>query len=451
MSRSRPSLKWPLILQPLLFQFVTLFISIAILTAIAVRADTGGQYADERITPVIARSILRLGDGSLSVRATPELDALHQETPDLWFVAEDDAGRSVTFGQVPAEFAPLIGTLRNLSYAILRDRSPPYRLSAVVRREEAPAGTLTILGHGQLTKMNFVVLMASNVVTIPVFLLLALISLIITPLIVRRSLAGVNRIAREAGEITADRRGWRLTEDGVAREILPLVRAVNEVLRRLDEQYERQRRFFASAAHELRTPIAILRIKIEAADKEAVRRLGGDVDRLANLAEQLLDLQRLDADTTDGEIDLVALSRQVAADLAPLLIASRRTIEVAIDHSQPIRGDAGAIERVMTNLVQNAIEHGGRHVTIRVIGPVLEVEDDGPGIPPQERERVFEAFHRLRPRSTGAGLGLNLVQQVVERHGGHVSILGAPNGGTIVRVAFPSSSTPRSEPMSAQR
>jgi two-component system, OmpR family, sensor histidine kinase TctE len=125
--------------------------------------------------------------------------------------------------------------------------------------------------------------------------------------------------------------------------------------------------------------------------------------------------------------------------LAPLLIASGRTIEVAVDNVISIRGDVGAIKRVVTNLVQNAIEHGGRHVTIRVLGPGFEVEDDGPGIPPEERECVFEPFYRLRPRSTGTGLGLNLVRQVVERHGGHVSILGAPDGGTIVRVEFPAS------------
>lgn len=437
MSRKHPSLKWPLILQPLIFQFATLFVSIAILTALAVRADSGGQYTDERITPVIAKAIVRQVDGRLAVRMTSELAALRKDAPDLWFVVEDDVGRNVTFGNVPPEFALVNGTLHKLSYAIFRDRSPPYRLSALVRREVAPAGTLTILAHGELTEMNFVVVMASNVVAIPVFLMLALISLIITPLIVRRSLAGVNRIAREAEQIDIERRGWRLTEDSVASEILPLVRAVNEVLRRLDEEYERQRRFIASAAHELRTPIAVLRIKIESSDDSATRRLTIDVDRLANLAEQLLDLQRLDAVRNDENIDLSALVRYVAADLAPLLIASKRTIEVVVDDVMPIRGDVGAIKRVVTNLVQNAIEHGGRHVSIRVTGPTFEVEDDGPGIPPEERERVFEPFHRLRPRSTGTGLGLNLVRQVVERHGGHVSILGAPDGGTIVRVEFP--------------
>jgi two-component system sensor histidine kinase TctE len=437
LSRKQPSLKRPLIIQPLILQFALLFISVPIIVALAVRADSGGPYTSEAITPVIARAIVRGGEGHLEVRITPELAELRSETPELWFVAEDDAGRSVTFGHVPSQFTSFIGTLSDLSYAQFRDRSPPYRLSAVVRREVAPAGTITVLGHGKLTNLSLIVIMASNVAAIPIFVLLALISLIVTPWIVRRSLAGVSRVSREAEQINAGQRGRRLSQEHVPSEIAPLVRAVNDALGRLDEGYERQRRFIASAAHELRTPIAILRVKVDAAPDASTRRLSIDVERLGNLAEQLLDLHRLESDRIDEEIDLSSLLRRVAGDLAPLLIASDRTIEVVVNETQPIRGDAGAIERVVTNLVQNAIEHGGRLVTIRVFESAFEVEDDGPGIPAEERERVFEAFHRLRPQSTGTGLGLHLVQQVVERHGGHVSIIAAPAGGTIVRVAFP--------------
>jgi two-component system sensor histidine kinase TctE len=441
--KKQPSLKRPLIVQPLLFQFATLFISFTIIIALTIRLDSGGPYTDERITPVIARAVVRQGDGSLAVRMTQELAELREITPDLWFVAEDDDGRSVSFGQVPSKYASLVGTLNSLSYAHMRDRLRPHRLTAVVRRETAPAGTLTVLGHGKLTELSFVVVMASNLVVVPIFLLLVLISLIVTPWIVRRSLAGVSRIAQEAGQIDTDRRGRRLSEAHVPSEIAPLVRAMNDALRRLDEGYERQQRWIASAAHELRTPIAILRLKVDAADEPATRRLGSDVERLANLAEQLLDLQRLDLARNDEAIELASLVRRVAAELAPLLIASDHTIEVVVAQAaqaaqaRQLRGDAGAIERVVANLVQNAIEHGGRRITVRVFDTGFEVEDDGPGIPPEERERVLEPFHRLRPRSTGTGLGLSLVQQVVERHGGRVSILGAPGGGTLVRVEFP--------------
>jgi signal transduction histidine kinase len=432
-----PSLKRPLIVFPLIFHFVTLLVSFGIILAVALRLDSGGPYTEEQITRVVARAVVRRSDGGLALRMTPELAALRAETSDLWFLAEDDAGRSISYGHVPLHYASLIGRLSDLSYAQIRDRQAPYDLVAVIRRESGPAGPLTILGHGKLAELSFIVLMASNVALVPIFLLLALTSLIVTPWIVRRSLAGVSRIAHEAEEIDTDRRGRQLSETHVPSEIAPLVRAVNDALRRLDEGYERQRRFIASAAHELRTPIAVLRAKIDAASEPGMRRLGSDVQRLATLAEQLLDLQRLDTDRHDEALDLAALVRRVVGDLAPLLIASDRTIEVLIDHAQPCRGDAAALERVLTNLVQNAMEHGGRHVTVRVVGSAFEVEDDGPGIPPEERERVFEAFHRLRPRSTGSGLGLNLVQQVVDRHGGRVSILAAESGGAIVRVELP--------------
>jgi len=435
--RSPPSLKWPLILQPLLLQFAILFICFLSVLALVTRFDSGGPYTDETITPIIADAIVRGSDGRLAVRMTRPLAALVEETPTLWFVAEDDAGRRATWGQVPPQSATFTAGLRHLSYGHVRDRFSPHLLSAVIRREASPAGPLTIMGHGKLTTVSFTVLLASSLGALPIFLLMGGVSLVAIPWIVRRSLAGVARIAHEAECIGAGRRGMRLSEEQVPAEIAPLVKAVNDALGRLDEGYERQRRFIASAAHELRTPIAILRVKVDAAPEASTRRLASDIERFANLAEQLLDLQRLDAAWHDQAVDLVALVRRVAGDLAPLVIAGDRTIEVVVEQAARIRGDAGAIERVVTNLVQNAIDHGGRNVIVRVVGAAFEVEDDGPGIPPDERARVFEPFHRLRPRSTGSGLGLHLVQQVVERHGGHVSIAGALGGGTIARVEFP--------------
>jgi signal transduction histidine kinase len=451
MKRGPPSLKRPLIVKPLIFQLATLLIGCTFFMALALRMDSGGRYTDEAITPVIARAIVRDQNGDLSVRETPELAELREKSPDLWFVAEDDTGRNVTLGDVPSQYASLLGRLGDLSYAHLRDRSPPYRLSAVIRREVVSVGTLTILGHGKLTGVSLVVLLASNFIVIPIFIALALISMVVTPWIVRQALAGVSKIAQEAEKIDVNQRGRRLSEEYVPREIAPLVRAVNDALRRLDEGYEQQRRFIASAAHELRTPIAILRLKIDTAVEPATRKLSADVARLGNLAEQMLDTQRLNADRRDELVDLGALARHVAADLAPLLIASERTIEVQIEGASSVRGDEGALQRVMTNLVQNAIEHGGRRIILRVLPAEFEVEDDGPGIPPEERERVFDPFHRLRPRSAGSGLGLNLVQQIIERHDGHVSILSAPGGGTIVRVEFGSHSNLAREPTFTQQ
>lgn len=434
--KAQPSLKRPLILYPLAFHFATLLVCFAILISVAIRIDIGGPYTDEQITPIIAQAIERGDAGQISVVMTPELAELRAASPDLWFVAEDDTGHSVAFGPVPRHYQSLIGRLSDISYAQLRGRAAPYDLAAVIRRETTDIGALTVLGHGALSELGFIVLFATNTVILPIFFLLALTSLVVTPWIVRRSLAGVSRIAREAEDIDADRRGRRLSETHVPREIAPLVHAVNEALHRLDEGYEHQQRFIASAAHELRTPIAILLSRIETADSGAIRALAPDVQRLATMTEQLLDLARLERDRTDAGIDLAALARRVVGNLAPLVISGGHSIEVQVLQPETCIGDAGALERVLTNLVQNAVDHGGSHVIVRVTGAAFEVEDDGPGIPPEERERVFEPFYRLRPRATGSGLGLNLVQEVVARHGGRVEIMDAPEGGTVIRVSL---------------
>jgi signal transduction histidine kinase len=429
-----PSLRRPLIVFPLIAHLVTLLASVLILMAAALRIDSGGPFADEQIIPVIAAAIERDPAGGLVVRRTEALSELQAEALQLWFLVEDDSGNSVSFGAVPPAYDAFRGRLSDLSFGQLRDRVPPHRMTAVLRRETTEIGALTVLGQGPLLELNLLVLLASSVVFLPILVLLSLTSFAITPWIVRRALTGVSRIAREAEQIDPARRGRRLNEAHVPREIAPLVRAVNDALRRLDEGHERQQRFIASASHELRTPVAVLQAKVEAASDPAVRALGDDIQRLTILTEQLLDLQRMGQGGSPTPVDLVALARSVVADLAPLAIAEGRTMEVEVGQQETCLGDAAALERVMMNLLRNAIDHGGCHVVLRVSGRVLEVQDDGPGIPDDKRERVFEPFYRLRPQAGGSGLGLNLVAEVVARHDGRVTIRSAPGGGTIVRV-----------------
>src|SRR5215475_11479199 len=186
-------------------------------------------------------------------------------------------------------------------------------------------------------------------------------------------------------------------------EVAPLVTAVNEALARLDEGYSRHKRFVADAAHELRTPIAILNTRLEALPSGPDRtRLIEDIARLATLAEQLLDIQRLDrCEHPLAPVDLVTVAQGVAADLAPLAIAAG--YELSLDSAAPCvetLGDRAALERALTNLVQNAIQHGPRRGTISIdIGrpATIEVTDDGAGIPMDQRELIFEPFYRLAP------------------------------------------------------
>lgn len=278
----------------------------------------------------------------------------------------------------------------------------------------------------------------------PNFALMTLATLIATPMVVRRVLVPVGEVAAEAQQIHADQRGTRLSTETLPSEVIPLVNAVNDALDRLDEGYERQQRFLLDAAHELRTPIAILQTRLESLSNNPQKtRLLQDGARLASLAEQLLDLQRLNSDggTVDTVIDLVDLARRVTADLAPLAIAAG--YEVSFDSETEkfaVLGDQGALERAVANLVQNAIEHGGRRGAITItVGSsgTVEVCDEGDGIPIEQRERIFEPFHRLQPRSRGAGLGLNLVQSIVQRHAGNIVVLPGSRGGACFRITLP--------------
>ena len=433
----RTSLKWPLIVKPLIFHLLALLVAFFTLLMVLVRADSGGYYTIQTFAEVAADAVHRDADGNLFVQQTPDLTEALQTSPGAWFIAEDDHGRHVTFGHVPPAYASLVGLLDGIPYGDLRGRERGDGLAVVVRQHTGPAGKLTVMAHGEVDTLTWQMALAAHIITVPIFLLLALVTIVLTPIIVRRALAGVERIAAEAKNISASRRGIRLTATAVPVEIAPLVNAVNDALERLDEGHERQRRFIAAAAHELRTPIAILRVKLDAADDATSHSLGLEVARLATLAEQLLDLHRMDDDGPRETLHLARVAKRVVADLAPLMIQSQRTVSVAVETHYPVLGEAGAIERVISNLVLNAAEHGGRNVVVRVQGSCLEVEDDGPGIPVEERERVFEPFQRLRPRQTGAGLGLNLVRQVMDRHGGRVTILDAASGGALIRVEFP--------------
>ena len=152
-----------------------------------------------------------------------------------------------------------------------------------------------------------------------------------------------------------------------------------------------------------------------------------DVARLSTLADQLLDLQRMEILSPDLErLDLVALVADVTADLAPLAVTSGTvmTFDAKVEHRH-VRGDRGALSRALTNLMQNALVHGGKngriHIAVTQDGVVV-VEDSGPGVPQEQRRTIFEPFHRLSSDGRGSGLGLHLVSEIVRRHHGHVVV-----------------------------
>ena len=319
-------------------------------------------------------------------------------------------------------------------------------LDAPIQWTETAAGWVKIMSgtQGHVTMGQ---ILASNQSALAFMVLLTLATtiatLLVTPLVVRRAFKGLDLAAAETRAIAIDRIGARLSVDAVPLEILPFVNAVNDAFLRLDKGYEAHRRFLADAAHELRTPIAILTTRLSGLSEGSIKnRLLEDAARLSALTGQLLDLQRLEQQKVAFvDVDLVALGERVVLDLAP--IAFRAGYEMLFEpdaESVVVQGDQTAIGRALTNLVQNAIDYGGRQgaITIRIASAGrIEVCDEGKGVPTEEREQIFEAFHRLKQDGRGVGLGLDLVQKIMRLHGGKAEVLDGMAKGACFRLTFP--------------
>jgi two-component system sensor histidine kinase TctE len=249
-----------------------------------------------------------------------------------------------------------------------------------------------------------------------------------------------------------------LDEAAAPREVRPMVGAINGLLQRLSATLAAQRRFVADAAHQLRTPLAGLKTQTEVALRErdpsalaqSLAHIHSATEGTARLVNQLLALARAEpgADRPDRfqRVDLHELARETTADW--VAAALRKTIDLGFEGDpalQAMTGDAVLLRELMSNLIDNAVRYtpaGGR-VTVRVgrsdADVVLSVEDDGPGIPEAERERVFERFHRiLGTGQEGCGLGLAIVREIAERHAGTITLAsGARGRGTLVSVRFP--------------
>ncbi|NBE50690.1 sensor histidine kinase [Streptomyces boluensis] len=271
----------------------------------------------------------------------------------------------------------------------------------------------------------------------------------VTWLVTRRALRPVEGIRAEMAAITASEDlSRRVPEPDAHDEVARLARTTNETLTALEASVERQRRFVADASHELRSPIASLRTQLEvgAAHPELLDVDGAVADtvRLQQLAADLLLLARLDAGERAGDarLDLGALVReevsQRAGDRVPVTVTAADGIEVDGSRSQ--------LGRVLGNLLDNAQRHARSRISVAVRAEggfaELTVADDGDGVPPAERERIFERFVRLddaRSRDDGgAGLGLAIARDVARRHGGTLTVGESADGGALFQVRLPS-------------
>lgn len=289
-------------------------------------------------------------------------------------------------------------------------------------------------------------------------LLLILIATVVVWYGLKQGLMPLERLRREVAARQRDDLS-RLDETRAPAEVHPLIDAVNNLLERLKQAMQAQKRFIADASHQLRTPLAGLKTQAELALREddlerkqrTLEQLLISARRSAHLANQLLALARNEpegqGDKTFAELDLNQLAQECTAYWVP--VALEKNIDLGFEGipiQVSVRGDATSLTEMLGNLIDNAIRYtpSGGHVTVIVSnspdGAMLCVEDDGPGIDPQHRERVFERFYRiLGSGQSGSGLGLAIVAEVAKRHGATITLNTGYGGvGTLISVRFPS-------------
>jgi heavy metal sensor kinase len=278
-------------------------------------------------------------------------------------------------------------------------------------------------------------------------------------LLARRALAPIDHLASEAQRITAERLHERLKVPNERDEIGRLTGVINHTIARLESSFDQLRRFTADSSHELRTPLAVVRGIGEAAVaerrspseyEEAIGSMLEEIDRMSSLVDTLLRLSHGDAGTirlSREVIDLAQLARDVALSLGILAEERNQTVVVDATSHVTVSADRLVLREAVTNVLDNAIKYGpdGSTVTMRVdsVGDegLLAIADEGPGVPREHRDRIFNRFFRIdeaRSRDRGgAGLGLAIAKWAVEIHGGRITVHERRGGGSEFRIHLP--------------
>ena len=286
--------------------------------------------------------------------------------------------------------------------------------------------------------------------------MMALFGGIVTYFICGRALKPLNEFSKKIEEVQAQNLADSEIEENDVKELNQLSVSYNKMLKRLSEAFETQRQFTANAAHELRTPLAVMQVQLDvynssehpdndACATQTIQMVTEQNERLSKMVKTLLDMSELQTVARDDEIALDALVEEVLADLEPL--AQEKNIQL-VQKCEPVSmmGSDILIYRLVYNLVENAIKYNRLDGTVTVMATEKEghicirVEDTGNGIPEELKERVFDPFFRVdksRSRALGGvGLGLALVREIVRVHDGEVTIEDNKAGGTTFKVRF---------------
>ena len=386
-------------------------------------------------------------NGQLTLDLPPALRDLYSQAYGRYaYTVVDDSGR-VLFSSLADNAAIFPHDLRSTEDAFLETRPGEAAISGVSIPKQVGDHRVWIevgenLAHRDVIIDDIVAEFFKRVgwITLPILLLLLAIDIAIF----QRALRPLLKASEMAKEITPQRTDVRLSPENIPSEILPLVQAVNQALDRLEAGFRVQREFTADAAHELRTPLTILRSRIDALlDRGTAKVLHKDIEGMARIVSQLLDIAELDAFAIEPteRADLRAVCSEIAELAAPLALAQGKSIALSgAEQAVWVNGNSEMLARAVRNLVENAINYSPAGTTVEIVVEekgVVRVLDEGPGIKEDDRELIFRRFWRQdRRRSGGAGLGLSIVQRIAEAHAAIVRVENRPTGGADFSLRF---------------
>ena len=379
-------------------------------------------------------------DGRLQLNLPSDLLGLYSPEYGRYAYAVVDDSGAVLFSSAKDHTALFPADLRSGEVEFLQHRRGSATVSGASVRKTMGDRTVWVQAGEDLANPDVLIddIVADfyrNVgwITLPILLIL----LVADIAIFRRALWPLRQASEIAESIGPARPGVRLPTDEIPREVRPLVSAVNLGLDRLEEGFKIQRDFTADAAHELRTPLSILRTRIDVLEDTEIRQaLRHNVEGMAHIVGQLLDIAELDAVAIDPSetADLQSVAAEVAEFVAPLALAQGKDIALS-GATEPVwvKGNPEMLSRAIRNLAENAINHTAPGSTVEFVvedSGKVSVLDQGPGIADHERKLIFRRFWRRDRRKAGStGLGLSIVQRIAELHSATITVENRrPNG-----------------------
>jgi signal transduction histidine kinase len=379
----------------------------------------------------------------LTVRDTSAVNALKANSPDLWYVISyetlvDEYGRD---RRPPLPFALPYGGPTGFSVLYALDQRSVFCL-AVMRRGDLELSMA--IGGAQIPFSNITTaFLTRNFFPIGMMALAFAATVAIGALLAARFVGcSMERVTRLALSIDPAAPQGSIPLDEVPIELKPLASALNRAFGEIDAYIKMQRRFLGNAAHQLRTPLTLLRAKIEDVSDPSVKaELVRDVRRLTSLVSAMLDLARLQNHAIEMRpVDLTAVTRDVLADFGPSALDAgvELSLEQAEDGGTVVQGVEAAIRSALSNLVGNALIHarGAQRIMARLTRGSVAISDDGAGLAANSEDRPAEPFETASPAKDGAGLGLSIVQEIMAAHGGELIVTSSPGEGTTMSLRF---------------